>query len=138
MLLIILGIALIIVGSIVTHFAAEDALSVIGFGGTLIGIIVTLVAAIVILIAHVNVDYQVQMIQMDREALVMRAEAIECLSADSDIVRIEYNQVIQDITSWNKQAYMYKFWAESPWVNLMHNQKILDARQPIEYPTLQK
>ena len=138
MLLIILGIALIIVGSIIAYFAAEEAFIVIGFAGAVIGIAVTLVAVISILVAHVNVDYQVQMIEMDREALVMRAEAIEHLSVDSEIVRIEYSQVIQDITSWNKRAYMYKFWAGNPWVNLMHSQKILDARQPIEYPTLQE
>ena len=125
----ILAVAITIIGIIILCISRGDywVADVIGLILTAGGAIVTVVAVLLIIDAHVGVEATIEENRITYESLCERNEVIS-----SDYEDVSRSEVIKDVAEWNKAVYVYKYWAYNPWTNWFHSKRIADELQMIE------
>lgn len=93
----------------------------------IIGAFLTVIMAILILIAHIGVDAQIEENRIKYEALCERYEIVE-----SEYEDVSKSDVIKDIAEWNKDVYSYKYWANNPWISWAYSKRVADNMKMIE------
>ena len=105
----------------------EGLMYVSGIFIAIIGAFLTVIMVILILIAHIGVDAQIEENRIEYEALCERQEIVE-----SEYEDVSKSDVIKDIAKWNKDAYSYKHWANNPWTNWLYSKRVADELKMIE------
>lgn len=119
MIITIIGAACLIIGILLLYLNNDccwfnDAIDLIGFLLVFAGAICLGVCLICIIVAHVNVDAQLQALQNTRDMLVYRLEHINELPAGNEMLYSE-------ITEFNNQLYENMINTRNPWINWFYN-----------------
>ena len=93
----------------------------------ILGAYMTVVMAILIMVAHIGVDTVIEENRIEYEALCERQEIVE-----SEYEDVSKSDVIKDISEWNKKVYHYKYWANNPWTSWCYSKRIADDMKMID------
>lgn len=105
----------------------EGLMYVSGIFIAIIGAFLTVIMAILILIAHIGVDAQIEENRIEYEALCERQEIVE-----SEYEDVSKSDVIKDIAEWNKKVYSQKHWAYNSWTSWFYSKRVADDMKMIE------
>lgn len=97
----------------------NDALDLIGALFLIAGAVGLCICLSMIIVAHVNVDAQLQALQNTRDILVYRLEYINELPAGNEMLYSE-------ITEFNNQLYENMINTRNPWINWFYNSAFND------------
>lgn len=127
MLLFIFSLLVAIVGLIVLGLSHNNFLDVIG--GVLFGAggIAAFIMILLIVLAHVGIDAQIEENRIEYEALRERQEIV-----DSEYEDVSKSDVIKEISEWNKNVYSCKYWANNPWTSWFYSKRVADDMKMIE------
>lgn len=105
----------------------EGLMYVSGIFIAIIGAFLTVIMAILILIAHIGVDAQIEENRIEYESLCERYEIVE-----SEYEDVSKSDVIKDIAEWNKDVYSTKHWTYNPWTSWAYSKRVADNMKMIE------
>ena len=130
MIIMILLVILFITGVIITIRHEYDGIDCLGTMMMLFSGAAIIVCTIMIICAHVGVDYKINEDRMQYEGLCRRLEIIS-----SDYEDVSKSEVIKDVTEWNTQVYHDQYWLNSPWTNWFYSKERVEALQYIPLDT---
>lgn len=127
MILTIITLAVFIIGILLSYHAKNEIMEGVGLlffaCGTLAGVIML----VIIVLAHVGVDAQIEENRIEYEALCERLEIV-----DSEYEDVSKSDIIKDIAKWNKMVYSSKHWAYNPWTNWFYSTRVVDELEMVE------
>lgn len=130
MIIMILLVILFIIGFIITRRYEYDGIDLFGIMMMLFGGAAIILCMIMIICAHVGVNYKINEDHMRYEGLCRRLEIIS-----SDYEDVSKSEVIKDVTEWNTQVYHDQYWLNNPWTNWFYSKERVEALQYIPLDT---
>lgn len=126
MIIMISLVILFIIGFIIVRRYEYDDIEFLGLMMILCSAAAITVCMIVIICAHVGVDYKINEDHMQYEGLCHRLEII-----NSDYEDVSKSEVIKDVTEWNTRVYHDQYWTNSPLTNWFYSKERTEALQYI-------
>lgn len=127
MYLTLLAIGSLVLGIIGLHIFDSEGLYELSEIATIAGTIFTTVAIASIFTAHVLVDNEIYIKQIERASLVKRMEIV-----DSHWEDLSRSEVYREVYEWNKKVHKYKYLSENPWTNWFYSEKFCDSLRYID------
>lgn len=112
---------------VIFNKTSNDMVEGIALISWIIGLVVAVVMALFIILAHYGVSVSIERNRTTYESLYNRIEAIS-----SDYEDISKSDIIKDVAEWNKGVYSYKYWAYNPWTNWFYSKRVADELKPVE------
>ena len=127
MILIIITLAVLIIGILLTEHSKNEIMEGVGLLLFASGALAGIVMLCIITIAHIGVDARIEENRIEYEALCERRDVV--MSEYEDVSK---SDVIKDIAEWNQNVYSYKHWAYNPWTNWFYSKRVADDLKMIE------
>ena len=127
MILTIITLAALIIGILLTEHSKNEIMEGVGWLLFACGALAGVIMLVIIVLAHVGVDAQIEENRIEYEALCERLKIV-----DSEYEDVSKSDVIKDVADWNKNVYSYKHWAYNPWTNWFYSKRVVDELEMIE------
>lgn len=130
MIIMILLVILFIIGLIIARRYEGEGIDFLGIMTMILSGMTIIFCIIMIICAHVGVDYKINEDHMQYEGLCHRLEII-----NSDYEDVSKSEVIKDVTEWNTRVYHDQYWTNSPLTNWFYSKERTEALQYIPLDT---
>ena len=92
------------------------------------GSVAICICLIFILGSHIDVDYDINNAQLERDSIIKQLEYI-----DAEYENVSKVEIIQKIYEWNQKVYREKRGSENLWINWFYSKKYADSLEYIEF-----